>query len=78
MASTEQDTRLRAELAQGLGFYPASLDPADIDLHRRLNAALDRALTLARIHQKFAHLREEERRASVEARGRVQVADLYE
>ena len=31
MASTEQDKRLRAELAQELGFYPASLDPADID-----------------------------------------------
>jgi hypothetical protein len=41
VASTEQDKRLRAELAQELGFYPASLDPADIDRHRRLNAALD-------------------------------------
>ena len=60
MASTEQDKRLRAELAQELGFYPASLDPADIDRHRRLNAALDRAPTLDRIHRKFAHLREEE------------------
>src|SRR6478609_3003662 len=78
VASSEQHKRLRAELAQELGCYPASLDPADIDRHRRLNAALDRALTLDRIHQKFAHLREEERRASVEARGRVQVADLYE
>jgi hypothetical protein len=46
VASTEWDKRLRAELAQELGFYPASLDPADIDRHRRLNAALDRALTL--------------------------------
>ena len=36
MASTEQDKRLRAELAQELGFYPASLDPADVDRHRRL------------------------------------------
>jgi hypothetical protein len=49
VASTEQDKRLRAELAQELGFYPASLDPADIDRHRRLNAALDRAMTLDRI-----------------------------
>ena len=78
MASTEQNKRLRAELAQELGFYPASLDPADIDRHWRLNAALDRALTLARIHRKFAHLWEEGRRAYVEARGRVQVADLLE
>ena len=78
MASTEQDKRLRAELAQELGFYPASLDPADIDRHRRLHAALDRALTLDRIHRKFAHLREEKRQHETEARGRVQVADLYE
>ena len=68
----------RAELAQELGFYPANLDPADIDRHRRLNAALDRALTLDGIHRKFAHLREEKRRAYIEARGRAQVADLYE
>jgi protein tyrosine/serine phosphatase len=52
VASTEQDKRLRAELAQELGFYPASLDPADVDRHRRLNAALDRAPTLDRIHRK--------------------------
>ena len=78
MASSEQDKRRRAELAQELGFYPASLDPADIDRHRRLNAALDSAPTLDRIHRKFAHLREEKRRAYIEARGRAQVADLYE
>ena len=78
MASTEQDKRLHAELAQELGFYPASLDPADIDRHRRLNAALDSALTLDRIHRKFAHVREEERRAFVQAGGRAQAADLYE
>ena len=78
MASTEQDKRRRAELAQELGFCPASLDPADIDRHRRLNTALDRALTLDRIHRKFAHLREEKRQHEAEARGRAQVADLYE
>ena len=78
MASTEQDKRLRAELAQELGFYPASLDPAAIDRHRRLNAALDRALTLDRINRKFAHLREEKRQHEAESRGRVEVADVYE
>ena len=78
MASTEQDKRLRAELAQELGFYPASLDPADIDRHRRLNAALDKAPTLERIHRKFAHLREEKRQHEAQSRGRVQVADVYE
>src|SRR6476660_10331772 len=35
VASTEEDKRQRAELAQELGFYPASLDPADTDRHRR-------------------------------------------
>jgi hypothetical protein len=78
VASTEQDKRLRAELLKNWGSIRPALTPADIDRHRRLNAALDRALTLDRIHQKFAHLREEERRAYVEARGRVQVADLFE
>ena len=78
MASSEQDKRLRAELAQELGFYPASLDPADIDRHRRLNAALDRAPTLDRIHRKFAHLREEKRQHEAEARGRAEAADLYD
>jgi hypothetical protein len=78
VASTEQDKRLRAELAQELGFYPASLDPADIDRHRRLNAALDRALTMDRITRKFAHPREEKRQHEAESRGRVQVADVYE
>ena len=78
MASTEQDKRPRAELAQELGFYPASLDPADIDRHRRLSAALDSALTMERIHRKFAHLREEKRQHEAEARGRAEVADLYE
>ena len=78
MASSEQDKRLRAELAQELGFYPASLDPADVERHRRLNAALDKAPTLDRIHRKFAHLREEKRQHEAEARGRAEAADLYD
>jgi hypothetical protein len=45
---------------------------------RRLNAALDRAPTLDRIHQKFAHLCEEKRQHEAEARGPAEVADLYE
>ena len=78
MASSEQHKRLRAELAQELGFYPASLDPADIDRHRRLNAALDKAPIMDRIHQKSAHLREEKRQHEAEARGRAEVAGLYD
>ena len=34
MASSEQDKRLRAELAEGLGFYPASLAPEDVARYR--------------------------------------------
>jgi hypothetical protein len=78
MPSSEQDRRRRAEVAAELGFYPASLAPEDIDRHRRLNAALDRAPSLERVERKFTHLREEKRRAEVEERGRREVADLYE
>ena len=34
MASSGQDKRLRAELAQGLGYFPASLAPEDIARYR--------------------------------------------
>ena len=34
MASSEQDKRLRAELAQGLGYFPASLAPEDVARYR--------------------------------------------
>ena len=34
MASSEQDKRLRAELAQGLGYFPASLAPDDVARYR--------------------------------------------
>ncbi|OBG87853.1 hypothetical protein H8Z59_20285 [Mycolicibacterium fortuitum] len=78
MPFSEDERRLRAELAAELGFYPATLDPADIDRHRRLNAALDAAPTIERIARKYAHLREERRRAEIEQRGRRQIADLYE
>ncbi|SKW56858.1 Uncharacterised protein [Mycobacteroides abscessus subsp. abscessus] len=78
MPFNEDERRLRAELAAELGFYPATLDPADIERHRRLNAALDAAPTIERIARKYAHLHEERRRAEAEQRGRRQVADLYE
>ena len=41
MASSDEDRRRRAELAKELGYFPATLDPEDIERHRRLNAALD-------------------------------------
>jgi hypothetical protein len=34
VASSEQDKRLRAELAEGLGFYPASLAAEDVARYR--------------------------------------------
>ena len=43
MASSDEDKRRRAELAKELGYFPATLDPEDIERHRRLNAALDAA-----------------------------------
>ena len=35
MASSEQDKRLRAELAQGLGYFPASLGAEDVARYPR-------------------------------------------
>jgi hypothetical protein len=34
VASSEQDKRLRAQLAEGLGYYPASLAPEDVARYR--------------------------------------------
>lgn len=76
--SSEGERLLRAELAAELGWYPASLAPEDIDRHRRLNAAADRAPSLERIGRKYVHLAEEKRQRAAEAAGRAAVADLDE
>jgi hypothetical protein len=78
VASSDEDKRRRAELAKELGYFPATLDPADIERHRRLNAALDAAPTRERIGLRYRHLSEQKRRAEVKARGRAEVADLFE
>lgn len=78
MASSDEDKQRRAELAAELGFHPATRDPADIALHRRLNAALDAAPTADKVARKYAHLSEERRQRDVEANGRAEVADLYQ
>ena len=78
MAFSEEERRLRADLAEELGFHPATLDPADNARHRRLNTALDAAPTADQISRKYAHLSEERRQRDVEQRGREEVADLYE
>lgn len=68
--------RLRAELVRELGFSPGTLDDAEIDRHRRLNAALEVAPTMERVHAKYGHLREHKRRLAVEEQARIEVADL--
>lgn len=60
------------------GYYPATLDPEDIERHRRLNAALDAAPTREKVARRYAHLNGEKRRNEDEAQGRAEVADLYE
>ena len=78
MAFSEEERGLRAELAEEVGFHPATLYLADIERHRRLNAALDAAPTADQISRKYAHLSEERRQRDVEAKGRAEIADLYE
>jgi hypothetical protein len=74
MPPNRHDRKRRAELAAELGFYPASLAPEDIERHRRLNAALNAAPSMERISGKFAHLREEKRRADIERGDRTRQA----
>ncbi|HET9565195.1 MAG TPA: hypothetical protein VFP27_11995 [Mycobacterium sp.] len=44
------DMALLRELADEFGYWPATTDEADIDRHRRLNAALDRNYRPHRLH----------------------------
>ena len=85
--SREESKRLRAELAEGLGFYPASLAPEDVARYRD-QIAQRKAREEAGERdgwgpggygwRKWDHFREEKRRAEVETRGHADVADLYE
>ena len=74
----DETERRRAEVAKELGYFPATLDPEDIERHRRLNAALDAAPSRERIGLRYRHLDELRRQRDVEQRGREEVADLYE
>ena len=87
MASSEQDKRLRAELAEGLGFYPASLAPEDVTRCREQIAERKARADAGERDgwgpggykwRQWDHLRENKRRAEVEAQGRASVADLYD
>jgi hypothetical protein len=75
MPSSERDKRLRAELAAELGWYPADLDDDSIARHR---ADAARKKTDRDPAKKWAHLSELSRQREVEAKGRAEVADLYE
>ena len=75
MATGEHDKRLRAELAAELGWYPADLDDDSIARHR---ADAARKKTDRDPAKRWAHLTERARQRDVEARGRAEVADLYE
>ena len=75
MPSSDHDTRLRAELAAELGWYPAELDEESIARHR---ADAAHKKTDHDPAKKWAHLIERARQREVEQRGREEVADLYE
>ena len=87
MASSEQDKRLRAELAAGLGFYPARPSPEDVARYasRSLSARPEREAGErdgwapgGYKWRQWDHLKEERRRTEIEPQGRASVADLYE
>ena len=87
MASSEQEKQLRAELARGLGYFPASLAAEDIARYRE-QVAERKAREEAGERdgwgrggykwRKWDHLREERRRTDIETQRRASVADLYE
>jgi hypothetical protein len=54
------------------------LVPDDIERHRQLNAAAERAAGHDQTERKYAHLRELKRHNEIEAERRSEVADLYE
>jgi hypothetical protein len=72
---SDHDKRLRAELAAELGWYPTDLDDDSIVRHR---ADAARKKTDRDPAKKWGHLSELARQREVEAKGRAEVADLYE
>jgi hypothetical protein len=85
--SREESKRLRAELAEGLGFYPASLSPELVVRYREQIAERKARADAGERDgwgrggykwRQWDHLRENKRRAEVAARRRAEVADLYE
>ena len=75
MPTSGREKRLRAELAAELGWYPADLDDESVARHR---ADAARTKTDRDPAKQWAHLTERARQRDVEAKGRAEVADLYE
>ena len=87
VASSEQDKRLRAELAQGLGYFPASVTAEDVARYRHQIAERKARGEAGERDgwgpggykwRQWDHLKEERRRTEIETQGRASVADLYE
>ena len=77
--SRKESKRLRADLAEGLGFYPASLAAEDVARYREQIAERKAREEAGERDgwgpggykwRQWDHLKEERRRAEVEARGR--------
>jgi hypothetical protein len=75
VSSSEQDRRLRAALAEELGWYPADLDEKSIARHEA-DAAQRR--TDRDPAKKWSHLAERHRQLDVEAAGHAAVANVYD
>ena len=84
--TSQERARLRAQLNEELGFFPASVDPESVDRHRREAARsdVDHEAYLREYgpsgykRNRWRHLIEQKRQEAVEAAGRAAVADLYE
>jgi hypothetical protein len=87
VASSDPDKRLRAELAQGLGYFPASLAAEDVARYREQIAERKARQDAGERNgwgpggykwRQWDHLKEGRRRTEIERQGRASVADLYE
>ena len=87
VASSEQDKRLRAELTQGLGYFPASLGAEDVARYREQIAERQARPQAGERDgwgpngyrwRQWDHLKEERLRTEIETQGRASAADLYD
>ena len=85
--SREESKRLRAELGERLGYFPASLAAEDVARYRHQIAERKARGEAGEPDgwgpggykwRQWDHLKEERRRTEIEAQGRASVADLYE